>query len=727
MAYFIKGPVLFYISLASEVILAFIIHKKQIAKPLEFPIKTDRIFWIFSLLFWGILFLIITNTSPFNGGHDAEYQSFASLFARGDFPIHTAWQPDYVAFIHLGASQFLGSIKIITGANYYFIQALIAFLILWSGSQILIWLVNIKSRKFWSKFIHFIPPFAGIISLGSFMITWPYTLALPVIKNNLLSWLTSLPALELPNPPQFPFLGHLDYIPLDAMILFLQRVTAMGFFIGLLPILLSPSDNKKYFLSITVLVIMIATIALTDESVLFPILPAIFLIALFSFQKRLRILIIFVFLTLTTIVIQGGVITEVLLNRYGSGSGTLIFPADRESPFEKFRIWRLTYQSSYLYPSLSNLQPFRWFRIGIVWLLSILLSISIWLTVFQKKNVDDNNKYKVKMVILIMFLSSLGALLAFHIIVPYPFQSNGWRFLFLSYKLAGIGIGFSIIYFWDKIPRKFFFLKIIITWIIIFSFTPSLLRLFPRRSDLSWFTVPPEPKKPIFEWVKKNIPLQERILALMESNPTPSANMNLATQVGAYIPIWPSGIRNYDSFDVSPAYVDLYYTLNPSSLDKLKVTYLIINNIYFSQLPESRKADIFNREFFQPVFSDPSGEVVLKVLSQYLMFGKNFVGTLEEFEKSAPKEGVFYIDKKSTEAMNIYRPLRLLFHERKVYGEIDDWNSRIGVNISFYGIKTGHYDYIVGGNNLDPVTICQCQTKLIESVLNNQLHLWKTE
>ncbi len=726
-AYFIKGSPLFYISLAVEIILALIIHIKQKVQPLEFPTKTLRLFWIISAVFWGVLLFIITNTSPFNGGHDTEYQSFAALFTREGLPLHAPWQPNYIAFLHLGASQLLGSFKILTGANYYFIQAFIAFLALFSCSQILTWLLDFKKTKSFRSFLILsIPPFAGIISVGSFMLAWPAKIALPDINGSLVNWLTSLPALEMPNPPQFPYLGYLDYISIDAVILFLQRVTAMSFFIGLLPVLLSPSENKKYLISIGTLVIFLATIALTDESVLIPAMPAVFFIAIFTF-RRLLPLTIFVLLSIATIAIQGGTVTEVLLDRYKMGSGTLILPGDRENPFEKFRSWRLAYQSSYLYDDLATLQPFRWFRVGIIWLLGFLLFMSSYVTLFTKKENNEEEK-RLKLMILIMFFSSLGAFLAFHIIVPNPFHTNGWRFLFLSYKLAGIGVGFSLIFFWGKIPRKFFFLKFLIVWILIFSFVPSFLRLFPRRPDLSWITVRPEPKKQIYEWVKQNIPISERILALTDDNPTPSSNMNLVKQIGAYTPIWPDDIRNYDGFDISPTYIDLYYTLNPNSLKKLKPSYLIIDNLYLSQLSQVRKSDIFNSEFFQPVLNDPSGEVIVKILPKYLEEGKNLKGTLEELEKILPKKGSFFIDHKSAqEFFDLYRPLLLILRDRKFYGVTDYWNSRLSINIPFYGISSDHYDYIVGGHNLDIQSICHCQAELLWSGLDGRVNLWKTK
>lgn len=725
LAYLIKGPLLFYISLTAEMALAYVIHKKTAVQPLEFPIKGLKFFWIFSLIFWGILLFVITNTSPFNGGHDTEYQSFASLFARGDYPVHAPWQPDYLAFLHLGASQLLGSLRILTGANYYLVQAFIAFLSLWSCSQILTWILDLKNKKsFPSLFIYAIPAFAGVISLGSFMLVWPARFAFPDTGGNFVNWLTSLPALEMPNPPQFPYFGHLDYISLDAIILFLQRVTAFSFFIGLLPILLSPSEKKKYIFSAGSLIILLATIALTDESVLIPALPIVFLTAIFIFEKKLAVLIPFVIFALVTIAIQGGTVTEVLLNRYGMGSGTLIFPSDRENPFEKFRTWRMVYQSSHLY-NAPSLQPFSWFRPGIIWLLAALLLVCSRIAIFFRKRTDDDKKLNV--LILIMFLSSLGSFLAFHIIVPHPFHSNGWRFLFLSYQLAGIGIGFSLIYFWGLIPKKLFSLKIIIVWILFFSFFPSMFRLFPRRSDLSWFTVPSEPKKPIYEWVKNNLPLDARIIALTDANPIPSSNANLVKQIGAFTPIWPEGIRNYDALDTSPTYADLYYTLNPHSLQKLKAAYLIINNLYLSQLPEARKPDIFNKEFFQTIYTDPSGEVILKLLPKYLESGINLEGTLEELDKIAPREGTFFIDHKSThEVNNLYRSIVLLFRDRIFYGETDYWNSRLSVNIPFYGLSSEHYDYIVGGRDLDLYSICRCQTKLLWSGLEGRVNLWQT-
>ncbi|MBI3103875.1 hypothetical protein HYZ05_02960 [Candidatus Daviesbacteria bacterium] len=701
-AHFIKGWPLFYSAVIIQLLLTFIIVKLIKTNPLEFPQGKQRIAWFVTLFFWGAFFLIITNTSPFNGSDNTFYFTQASVFLRGDFPIHTPWQPDYVSYSHLGISQLLAAVRFLTGGSYHFIHAVLALISLFCSIQIITWILF--SKKSSNILLFSLSGFIGFISLGAFMIVWPSKLALPNLDNGILNWLNKLPSIEISNASA-GFLDPLIYI--------LHRLVSTSIFLSLIPLLLYP--NRKNLLTSLVLIISIASIALLDESVLISILPAIFLVSFFCFERKIKLWILTTLAILFIISFQGGIIKEAILNRYHTGSGILIFPADNpNNPYENFRSLRLHSQASTLFEDLPRFQPFRWLQIGIIWqLLALLIIVVFYLT--KKKDYEFNT------ILALILISSLSALIAYHGLVPKLFHTNGWRFLAISYQLSGIGIGFFIINWWlSHQGKKYIVLKILILWILIFSLVPPFARLFPRRSDLSWFKIVQEIKRPSFEWIKNNLPVEKRIVALTDGNTIPSTNMDLATQIGVFTPVFGPDLRAYENFDAGPSYVDLYYTLNPGILKNLKVEYLMINNFYYSSLPNLRKQDLLNPDYFQKVYSDPT-ETILKVLPSYIENSQTLSGTLEELARIAPSDGSIYIDQDSIE---FYRAMVMTLRERDIYGAHNYW-SRIEGKIPILG-NLDHYDYLILRQGKDPKSICNCDPEVIWEGFGNGLKLWST-
>lgn len=720
LAHLIKGLPLFYITLFTQALIAYLFHIKFPVESMEFPQKRALKLWLLSLFFWGGILGVIVSTSPFNGGHDAFYHTHATVFLRGDYPIHTPWQPDYIGFHHLGASQLLGSIKALTGADYYSIQGMVSFFMIFAWSQIITWLILKSTNKLKDLLVFSIPAFLGIISVGGFIIAYPQGFSLPMLDGNFFSWFKKIPGLE------FPEFGQFSAISIDAVILFFHRVLSTSFFLGTLAIILNPS--KKYsILVIALLTTLIASMALTDESVLIGALPAIALFSFYIFNKNIRLIAIFLILTATVLVTQGGIITELILNRYHSGSGVLILPEDRESPYEKFRSWRLKQQSSYLYAMTQTHQPLRFFHPGIVWQLSIfLLLITLAFIVFQNKQRDYGKPTLISSGVFL--ISSIIFFIAYHAIVPYPFHTNGWRLLSLSYQFSGIGIGIllgAFLLFGDK---KWLLLKILIIWILIFSLIPPFIKLFPRRDDLFWVKVTRETKSETFKWIESNLSVSDKIIALTDTNPIPSTNTDLVKQVGIYTPIWDPKIRAHDIFDTNPAYADLFYTLNPSIIKILKPDYILFSNSYLGNLPEQRKLQILNEGYFKTIYTNSiTGERIVKIMSAYLQEAEDFAGTLEELRTIAPKDGIYFIDHKSTsENLNLYRSIVMTLRDRKFYGLPDYWNGRVDVYIPFYGYRADYYDYLVLGGNVDPDTVCNCESKLIWQGYLGRIKLWKT-
>lgn len=371
------------------------------------------------------------------------------------------------------------------------------------------------------------------------------------------------------------------------------------------------------------------------------------------------------------------------------------------------------------------------FNVGIVWRLIIISLIFLLLLKTSKK------KDLIFKIISIFCLASIFALIEFIIVVPKGYlNSNGSRFLGLSYYFSGLAIIYLIYLFWEncKLTSQLFqlivkLLKIFIICTLFFTIIPSVAILYPLQA-YNWYKNSTEIKIPFFTWIKQNIPLEDRILLLVANTPTASANISLIVQEGAFTPIWPPQIRSFYGVDTSPTFFDISYTLNPSLLKLLKLKYLIVSNEFVSQLPKERVADLNNNLFFQPFFSPESnGLTILKIQEKYLEEGKEFAGTFTELQKIAPFVGSYFIEDPPAIEESMYRSTRLILADRKLYfnKSVAFYNYQINVTLKYYGESADHYDYLILGKNTEPEKICHCKTELFWSGLGENLKVWKTE
>lgn len=703
-AHFIKGVGGFWFTLSLQIVLAYLVYRFLPSPPLTFPKGKEAKIYIFIIFIWAIFSYQITAHATTDGADSILHQSFAARFIKGDYPMHQPWQPDYIAYYHFGGAQLLGSLHALTGAPYYFLHPFIAFWILLFISQILTWILIPKNLSLRSILIQSLPAFVGLISLGGFFIVWP-------VKPYLHSFLSQLPtfynALEVYGAP----------FNLDALVFFLHRFLATAFFISLLVLLLYP---KKNLLAFFTLAIYLAAMALTDESVLIvTILPILIIGFLTIFKRSIKTFAIFFIVICLLIVSQGGLITETILNRYGDSSSVLIFPKDGELPHEKYRSYRLSQQKSKLYQN--------WFHPGIIW--QILMSLVLGVYLFKK---NDNSNLKKLSVLL--FVSGIISLLAFHGLVPKGYtHPNGNRFLALSYYFTGLVLAYFCYFFFYQmaaLPKILkHLLNVFIVWILLISIIPPFISLFPRKKD-NWFIIKPSIVNPIIKWVDDNIAKDKRIVALTDTEFSNSMNIDLVVKAGALTPMWPPLPRVHDSYDIGPLYADLHYTLNPEALKKLKIDYILITNLYITQLPKERQPDLLNRDFFSPIFTPADNSIIiLEVKPKYLSEGKNFEATFTQLEQIAPLEGTYCVDYPPNISENVYRILRLLLHNRNYYCDKGGafYNARIDVQLHTFAEKLDHYDYLVLGKDVDPRTICNCQAKLLWSGLGNGVKFWQTQ
>lgn len=706
LVHVIRGTPGFYLALLIEICLALLLKRSIKLSPMEFPQGKLKIYSIISILFWGIFLYMLLATGDM-GGDIYYHYGIAALFARGDYPMHTPWQPDYVMTYHFGGAEFLGATRSITGGSFLFIHRLLAIFIFFSWGQILTWLLIKKSpNNIGALLVISIPAFISLISMGGFMITWPSNPISIDIGGNLFRWLGQLPTLNISRD------SYGSPLHIEMMVTFLHRFLSLSFFFSFLTVLLSPK-KENYPILISGIVIFLSSVALTDESVLVVILPAIFLISFFTvFSKSVIKSLILAVISILVISFQGGLITETLF-KLGNYSGINLFS-------KEFLEYASFQTSTRLFENLPNYRPFRWLSLGIYWQLSLLLIFSI-LALRQPLNKNFQS------IIWLFFISSLTSLVAFYAIVPKLLSSNANRFLALSYYLSGIGISFYLVY-WILNAKRFHFLKFILIWILLFSTVPPFFNLFPRQKYHGLFT-PSAPEKKSFNFVRDNLSVKERIIVLTSLSPFDNPNVALSTTIGAYTPTWGITPRAEVVWEITPLYIDAYLTLNPSTLRSLKIDYLIIGNDYLLQLTASRRQDLVNKRYFQPVFTDPSGgEIIYKVTPEYLNESQNIGGTLSELEQIAPKKGTFYIEYVPNIPEHMFRALRVLLFDRDVYHPIGAafYNGSIDVELIQHETLIENYDYLILGAATDPKTICNCEAKLIWSGFGNGIKLWKT-
>lgn len=730
VAYAVKGPPGFYAALAVEILLAYFLKIKINPKEIIFPQKKEKVVWLISMLVWFIFLLLISATGNASSPDWLHHSYFASLFIRGDFPIHSPFQPDRLSSYHVGVAEFLGSLRVFTGGAYTFLGSALSFVTLFAISQILQWTLKIKNNTLNLILLLFIP-LTALVSLGSLMIVWPSQFSLPQIDNGIISWLHNLPTLYDTYDP------YGASASLDSLNLFLHRMLALSIFSALIPLTLFPNKSKRV-LSSAIILILLATLALSDESVFIVTAPAVIVILFFTLlEKNIKLWILFSLGTLGISVFQGGLINEVIFKSETSIARVLLFPDDEKNPaakFENYRSYRLESQSSKMLPDKAEYRPFRWFHFGAAWQAGALFIASLIFTLNFKNKLTDKSPFYLMW---LFSLSGIIALIAYHGIVPKGWTHiNGNRFLSLSYQLSGLGIIIFIILSWVNLKGriglgKFYSLgiKILFAWLLITSILPPFALLFPRQKH-NWFKTTGVSPTAEQVWIEDNLSVDTRILPFMEKFPTSGPILELVKNVGIFTPVWYEK-PEAQGFEVSPPYSDLFFTQNPEILKILKVDYIMTNKLYRSTLPSERLADLNNIEYFKTVFSDIDGDVIIsKILPAYFLQAENYNGTFYELSKILPSKGAFFIEQPPGIAEGVWRVafLTLQMRDFEMYYStkfIPVYNFIINVDLKFNGESSDKYDYLVLGPETDPKSICHCETKLFWLQSAGYVKVWK--
>ena len=179
-------------------------------------------------------------------------------------------------------------------------------------------------------------------------------------------------------------------------------------------------------------------------------------------------------------------------------------------------------------------------------------------------------------------------------------------------------------------------------------------------------------------------------------------------------------------------FFDIAYFLSPAALQKLRVDILLIDNAFFETLPEIRKRQLEDENFFIKIFANSenrtSWEKIYKIKNEYLTNGTEIEGTFEQLKKTMLKEGKIYIDNEENfNPSYLRRAVIFILRDRDLYflpqsgvylnveASINQKNPR----------EDKDYDFLLLSPKTDPKDICQCQVELLWKGLRDSIYLWR--
>lgn len=676
--------------------------------------KKILFFWLICFVSWSALIIWKANFALI-GGDTRSYYAITGSFIKGNFPPITPWQPDTELAYHTGSFILLSALSYLTNIDYLPLHLILSAIFIICTIQILIWTIleNFSVPKF---LIANLAAAIAFISFGFVKVIYPvWPIELPRLENinELIIWLRNLPSAR-----ESIELYGVSY-NLDSLIYIIFQNFGIAILFTLLVIILNFKHN---FIHLTLLLIGLCTLALVNESIFVPVLIPIFIWSLFSLPPKIKslqtikVFLLFLF-TGVFILFQGGLITASILSKDKTPSSIRLLPKDTGTTD-----YLINSQKSRLLDIKDNWNPFGWINVGI----DVQLIISLILLLITKQE----RKSKIFCFLLIGF--STGAIAAYNLIIPNYVLSNSNRILVLAYQFLSIAL-VILIYNLTK-SLKFTKIKLLTyTLLIIFIFLPTLL------PPLAWISttrfgpnklLPMNKEKTLTDkWIENNT-THERIAVLDVNSPHPSGAASLMALTGSITPLFAGGFKTY-TIEPGPEYTDIVYSLNPESLNKLKITRLIIDNKFYETLPQIRKNELENPNYFTLLFEEKDirgWKKIYQIQSDYLLNEKNIYGSFEDLNRAAPKTGKFYIDSQQNFYIDyIRRPLIFTLKDRDLYFDAESGvyqHTETPVNMKA-PVKNMQYDYLVLSDKTDPKNICNCRPKIIWKYLNEKIILWE--
>lgn len=709
IAFVIKGPpgivVAYSLLIALGVLLIF--REKQNFK-IIFPKGKNLIFWISGLLFW--TFFIYWKASTALIGSDVNlYYAIAHSFVKGNFPFLTPWQPDMPLSYHTGAFELLGAFYYLSGLDFRFLHLFFSFLFISSTIQILLWIIREKHSLI-SFALSNIAVATAFISFGFIYLTWPVLpFNLPQVENiqQLIIWLRSLPtvnqAIEVYGAP----------INLDSLIYFIFHAFGYAIFFLILIILKGFEKNKSLKI-IILLTGIFAALAIVNEGLFIVIVP----IAFFILRQNLKHILFFLFF-LSIIFFQGGIIPSSINPPVNTQASAVILPS-KNAVKEDFIAYHAGQEKSKLLTSEKQWLSLRWFHLGI----GSLVALSIIALFLTRK---DSHAF---IIIRSLFIAGIMSLLAYNFIVPKYLIANGNRFLAAAFLFFSLLLCFTLIHIWGQIKKTLFkiIFLILIALIFIPTIIPPLALLSKTRFGENKLIPKQESSSEAIRWLKNSLDFRERVLFLDKNAPHPSGQVRALVGAGTFAPVFEGNFKAF-TIEASPEYIDSAYYLSPNALKKLKINILVIDKISYEVLPDSRKIQLNNENYFEKLFSKDENETIYRIQKEYIEKGGEIEGTLAQMA-SLLDSGSIYID--NEENFNppfLRRAIIFSIRDKDIYyfpGSGVYLN--VESDINFHEPKSkADYDFLILGKNTNPKDKCICESKLIWTGLRNEVYLWKAD
>lgn len=347
-----------------------------------------------------------------------------------------------------------------------------------------------------------------------------------------------------------------------------------------------------------------------------------------------------------------------------------------------------------------------------------------------------------------MLSSAVVSTLLFYLIAPKYLDSDGNRFLGISYQFLGIGLSLGIVSALEflYLKKKMILLTVslfIVAWILIPSSLPQTVVFAQIHYNQDFFFQPSYLESPpITKWIDSNIPIPERVLDLAGfiSHLTDNYRYYGLSQpvlpyAGVLTPYWDGKYRAY-MYAAGPDYLDILYTLNPTSLKKLKLSYLVIDKQYFDNLPKIRQDQLNDKNLFTQSFIDDYPLMnywiaVYKINERYLEEAEDIPETSDYLEKVIPQKADIFIEKDFAQPyswLQIRNAIVLVLKDRTLWlynvgaGGYGYLSTTIPYKLQTPGQK---YDYLILKKETDPKTVCDCLFQQIWKGFNNKVVVWK--
>lgn len=723
VAFLIKGSSGIITAYVLTICLGVLLFKfiKSKDDGIQLPQGKALILWIFSILSWsGLIFWKAAHALI--GSDTNLYYSIAHSFIRGNFPPMTPWQPDLPLAYHLGASELLGAFYLLTGLNFQFLHLVFSALFIICAVQIVIWIWD-RHTNLLSFIIANLAAFVAFISFGFLYLVLPnFPTTLPHINNinELVIALRNLPtanqAIEVYGAP----------VNLDGLVYFIFHAFGIAIFLSVVAILIDYKKNNS-LATWAVLAVSLSTLTLVNESTFVAAAPAVIIGILLveknkgNLSKNFVRLLLLCTLTFLTILLQKGVITSAIFPPENIEKSVILFPK-KEDIKQDFTSYHYYQEISKMLPTKLEWGSFNWFHIGV----DLQLLIGILILVRLKTNFRQFN------LLLFLLLAGFTSLIAYNVIVPKFLVANGNRFLAGAFLFFSLVICLFLIQVINTVRKDSFFKKLLLfvftLWLFIPTTIPPLALLSKTRFGENMLVPKSQKSSDTLEWVKKNLPYNSNVVVLDIRAPHPSGMARALVEAGVFASIFPGQFRAY-TIEASPEYLDIAYYLSPASLQKLKIDTLLIDDTFFETLPEVRKQQLNDSEYFTKIF-DTSREKVYSVKQEYLANGSEVEGTFEQMINSIPKKGKIYIDNEENfNPSYLRRAIIFSLRDRDLY-----YLPQSGVYLNVeayinqkYPAEGINYNYLVLGPNTDPKTICNCKAEIVFQGLKKNIYVWRSE